>query len=41
MTGGSDFHKPGDFGTKPRYSWDWFVVDSDKLPGVNRILDNK
>lgn len=41
MSGGSDFHKPGDFGTRPRYSWDWFVVNSDDLPGVGRILENR
>lgn len=41
MTGGSDFHKPGDIGTKPRYSWDWFVIDSDNLSGVSKVLEKR
>jgi len=41
MSGGSDFHKSGDFGTRPRYSWDWFVIDSDNLSGISKILVNK
>jgi predicted metal-dependent phosphoesterase TrpH len=40
-SGGSDFHKPGDEGVRPRYSWDWFVIKSEDLPGVSKILDNK
>lgn len=39
--GGSDFHKVGEEGTRPRYSWDYFVIKSEYLPGVGKILDNK
>ncbi len=40
-SGGSDFHKVGEEGTRPRYSWDYFVIKSEYLPGVSKILDNK
>jgi predicted metal-dependent phosphoesterase TrpH len=40
-SGGSDFHKAGDSETRPRYSWDWFVVKSEDLPGVRKIIDYK
>lgn len=39
-TGGSDFHRAGDTRTKPRYSWEWFVIDSEDLLGVGKILNH-
>ncbi len=40
-TGGSDFHKPSDPETRPRYSWDWFVIKTENLPGIRKIIDYK
>lgn len=37
-TGGSDFHLPAEAGTKTKYSWQWFKIDSDYLRGVSRII---
>lgn len=37
-SGGSDFHRPGMQGSRLRYAWDWFVIDSDSLPGVGKII---
>ena len=40
-SGGSDFHKPGDPGTKPRYAWEWFDIKSEYLPGIGKITGGK
>ncbi len=38
-TGGSDFHLWADVGTRPRYAWDWFRVDSQHLRRINKIIE--
>lgn len=37
-TGGSDFHKAGTEGTKARYAWDWFNIDSKNLSKIKEII---
>lgn len=38
-TGGSDFHLWADVGTKPRYSWDYFVIQSRQLRKIEKIIN--
>jgi predicted metal-dependent phosphoesterase TrpH len=38
-TGGSDFHKAGEPGTKTRYAWNWFNIDSDYLSNIKKVID--
>lgn len=40
-TGGSDFHKGGSSGTKPRYAWHWLNIDSKYLSNINKIIADK
>lgn len=38
-TGGSDFHRAGEFDTKVRYAWNWFNIDSDYLANIKKVID--
>ncbi len=37
-TGGSDFHLPANEGAGPKYSWQWFKIDSSHLRKINRVI---
>jgi 3',5'-nucleoside bisphosphate phosphatase len=37
-TGGSDFHLPANEGTGPKYSWQWFKIDSSHLRKINKVI---
>ncbi len=37
-TGGSDFHLAANEGTGPKYSWQWFKVDSSYLRKISKII---
>ncbi len=37
-SGGSDFHLPAEAGTKVRFPWQWYRMDSDYLRGINKII---
>ncbi len=37
-TGGSDFHLPADEGTGPKYSWQWYKIDSTYLRKINQVI---
>lgn len=40
-TGGSDFHRAGELGTKTRYAWNWFNIDSDYLPNIKKVIGDR
>lgn len=37
-TGGSDFHLAANEGTGPKYSWQWFKIDSSYLRKINKVI---
>jgi 3',5'-nucleoside bisphosphate phosphatase len=37
-SGGSDFHLPAEAGTKTKFAWQWYKIDSDYLRGINKII---
>lgn len=37
-SGGSDFHLPAEAGTKTRFAWQWFKINSDYLRGISKII---
>lgn len=41
VSGGTDFHRPGPSERRIRYAWDWFIIRSENLKGVGRIINNK
>ena len=37
-TGGSDFHLPANEGTGPKYSWQWYKIDSKYLRKIRKVI---